>query len=324
MILWRRIAAIVAEHGAAALVGVHEVKGSAPREAGARMIVRPDGALHGTIGGGGLEWEMLREAREAMDRGRGPARFVDQALGPDLGQCCGGWVRVLIETFDRQDLADLEVLARAEGEGAFAVECSLGKDGRVLRSRFPQERMGKTWRETYGDPVTSVLLFGAGHVGRALVLALAPLPFAVRWIDSREDAFPAHIPVNTMPVRASDPEAEIANAPDDALLLVMTHDHALDLAIIAAALRRDFPFVGLIGSGTKRARFERRLRELAIPEERIRSLVCPIGLPGIGGKEPAVIAASAAAQLLAERERIAGLSREKNEGLRHSHDRALA
>jgi xanthine dehydrogenase accessory factor len=161
-------------------------------------------------------------------------------------------------------------------------------------------------------------------VGRALVLALAPLPFAVRWIDARADAFPAHVPANATPVRTADLEGEVARASADALVLVMTHDHALDLAITAAALQRDFPFVGLIGSATKRARFERRFREIGIPDERIRSLVCPIGLPGIASKEPAAIAASVAAQLLAERERIAGLSEHPAERLRQSHDHALS
>lgn len=363
MIVWRRLAQMVAEHGAAALVSIHEVKGSTPREAGACMIVRPDGAFHGTIGGGQLEWEMLRQAGEALQQGRGPARFIEQALGPDLGQCCGGWVSVLVETFDRRDFDVIEALAQAEGEGAFEIACSFDHAGRVARlhpsplvgegrergkrsARSAREAIhsearahvavppsptlphkggagGLSWRESYGDVLTPVLLFGAGHVGRALVLALAPLPFAVRWIDSREDAFPAHLPANVTPVLTSDPEAEVARAPADAVVLVMTHDHALDLAITAAALQRPFPFAGLIGSDTKRARFERRFRELAIPEDRIAALVCPIGLSGIEGKEPAVIAASVAAQLLVERERAAS-PQAAPEALKSAHDRALA
>jgi xanthine dehydrogenase accessory factor len=312
MSIWRRLSSIVDEHGAAALVALHEVKGSVPREAGARMIVRPDGAFHGTIGGGSLEWELLREAGRALAQGRGPARFVGQALGPDLGQCCGGWVNVLVETFDRRDAAMLEALARAEGEGTFTVVCSVGPEGRVDRSAhsfgshsnpLPMKGDGKKWCETYGARAAPILLFGAGHVGRALALALAPLPFAVRWIDPREGAFPPHIPTNATPILTSDPEAEIVRAPADAAVIVMTHDHGLDLAITAAALQRGFPFVGLIGSATKRARFERRFRDLGIPGARIEALACPIGLPGIGGKEPAVIAASVAAQLLQERER---------------------
>jgi xanthine dehydrogenase accessory factor len=110
-------------------------------------------------------------------------------------------------------------------------------------------------------------------------------------------------------VLAQDPEAEVATLSADALVLVLTHDHALDLAITAAALQRGFPFVGLIGSQTKRARFERRFRDIGLPEERIRSLVCPIGVPGIGGKEPAVIAAGVAAQLLQARDLLADARR---------------
>jgi xanthine dehydrogenase accessory factor len=271
VIVWRRLADTVAEHGAAALVTVHAAMGSTPRAVGARMIVRPDGAFHGSIGGGELEWQALAAAREAMARGRGPAQLIEKVLGPDLGQCCGGRVTLKIETFDAGDADRLAALAAVE----------------PVESRTP------------------LLLFGAGHVGRALALALAPLPFAIRWIDSRQDAFATHIPANTSPIHADDPAAEVSGAPSGAFVLVMTHAHPLDLAITAAALARGFPFVGLIGSETKRARFEKRFRELGIPAERIRALVCPIGVPAIHGKEPAVIAASVAAQLLAERERLA-------------------
>jgi xanthine dehydrogenase accessory factor len=303
--VWRQLTDLVARHGAAALISVHDVKGSAPRETGARMVVRPDGAFHGTIGGGQLEFLMLDIAREMLAQGRGAARFMDQALGPDLGQCCGGRVKILIETFDSQDLEDLGPLVGAEGGGGlFEVECRL-EDGRVKRdlsSAVGDDRWTE-WREVHGEARTPVLLFGAGHVGRALVLALAPLPFSVRWLDDREGAFPSHIPANTTAIGLRNLEAEIAEAQPGSVILVMTHDHPLDMAITAAALRRDFAYVGLIGSATKRARFEKRFRELGLAEEKIRSLVCPIGLPGIGDKDPAVIAASVAAQLLQVRER---------------------
>jgi xanthine dehydrogenase accessory factor len=315
VIVWGRLAELVREHGAAALVSVHEVQGSAPRDVGARMVVRPDGAFHGTIGGGQLEWQMLAAARSELSRGRGPALFLDQALGPDLGQCCGGRVRVLVETFARQDLEALEDLARMEADGICELVCRLQTDGRVARRRSPAEGQ-KTWRETYGLVRTPLLLFGAGHVGRALVLALAPLPFEVRWIDTREGAFPAHLPATLQSVQTSDPLAELDRAPADAFVLVMTHEHPLDLAITAAALQRGFPFVGLIGSATKRARFEKRFRELRIPDDRIRGLHCPIGVPGIAGKEPAVIAASTTAQLLAERERLSALTSRPSSPLR--------
>jgi xanthine dehydrogenase accessory factor len=323
------------------MVSLHRVRGSSPREAGACMVVLPGSGFHGTIGGGRLEWEALQAAQDALAAGRGPARFVDQALGPDLGQCCGGHVTLLIETFDAGDAAQLAMLADEEREGAFEVVATIA-EARVMRQgpwqtgggrwsanadrhpaageydlwrpvSKPSLREGDPlqprgfWRERYGEARTPVLLFGAGHVGRALVLALAPLPFAVRWTDSRAGAFPPHSPANATPIRAADPQTEIAAAEPGAFVLVMTHEHALDLAVTAAALARaDLPFVGLIGSATKRARFERRLRDLGVPAPRVVELVCPIGLPGIAGKEPAMIAASVAAQLCLERERHAG------------------
>ncbi len=304
MKVWRQLSDFIRRHGAAALITVHDVKGSAPRETGARMVMRPDGAFHGTIGGGQLEFRMLDIARDMLALGRGAARIVDQALGPDLGQCCGGRVKILIETFDRRDLEDLAPLVEAEGEGGlFEVECRL-EDSRVKRdlSSAVGDDCWTKWREVHGEVRTPVLLFGAGHVGRALVLALAPLPFSVRWLDDRDGPFPAHVPANATAVHMRDPEAEIAAAKPETLVLVMTHDHPLDMAITAAALKRGFPYVGLIGSATKRARFEKRFRELGLSEERIRSLVCPIGLQGITDKDPAVIAASVAAQLLQVRQ----------------------
>jgi xanthine dehydrogenase accessory factor len=301
---WRQLADILSAHKAAAMIGVHEVKGSAPREAGARMVVRPDGAFHGSIGGGQLELKMLGIAREMLGSGRAEARLIDQALGPDLGQCCGGRVKILVETFDTRDLAPVKRLAALEDKGVFVLECRLA-DGRVAREIASSvgDDTWTQWRETYGEVRTPVLLFGAGHVGRALVLALAPLPFAIRWFDSRPDAFPPHIPRNAETVLLKDPEAEIAAAAPDSYVLVMTHDHPLDLAITAAALGRDFPYVGLIGSASKRARFEKRFREVGIGGERIAALVCPIGVSGIADKDPAIIAASVAAQLLRWREK---------------------
>ncbi|TVR10032.1 MAG: xanthine dehydrogenase accessory protein XdhC [Salinarimonadaceae bacterium] len=166
------------------------------------------------------------------------------------------------------------------------------------------------WREEYGVAPTRLLLFGAGHVGRALVLALAPLPFRVSWFDGRENAFPAHVPGNCEAIPTRDPEAALASAAPGAFVLVMTHSHPLDLALSAAALARaDLLYVGLIGSTTKRARFEARYRELGIPEDRIAALACPIGVAGVADKHPAVIAAATAAELLIVRERIA---REEN------------
>ena len=159
--------------------------------------------------------------------------------------------------------------------------------------------------ERYAPPTTSVLLFGAGHVGRALALALAPLPFSVRWIDTRPDWFPALTPANAQPVATADPVAELNGAPPGAFVVVMTHSHPLDLDIVARALQLGhFPYVGLIGSATKRARFESRLRDLRVVADHIATLVCPIGAPRVRDKTPAVIAATVAAELLQRRDGV--------------------
>jgi xanthine dehydrogenase accessory factor len=310
----RLIEAIAAE-GAGALVSLIKVEGSTPREAGARMVVRPSGGFHGTIGGGELEWQALAASRQALAEGRGPARRAVKSLGPDLAQCCGGRVEWLIETFDASDKPDLTELAAAERAGAFGVSVQTQSDGRLKRKVEATGREGAPFamaadgvmHEYYCANNSIIYLFGAGHVGRALVLALAPLPFDVRWIDSREDAFPERAPPNVTMMRSVSPAGELAAAPDGAQVLVMTHSHPLDLDIVARALREGrFSFVGLIGSATKRARFMSQMRAAGLNETALAAMICPIGLPGLEGKEPAVIAASAAAQLLMARSRVAG------------------
>ncbi len=259
-----------AAEGAAALVTIVGVEGSSPRDAGARMVVRPSGGFQGTIGGGALEWGALEDARAALARGPSVIETRVISLGPDLGQCCGGRVRLTIETFGADNLS-------------------------ALIARFAGER----------EAPTPLLLFGAGHVGRALALALAPLPFAVRWIDARADMFPAAMPGNVTPVAARDCAAEIDAAPDGAFVLIMTQSHPLDLDIATRALAaRRFPYVGLIGSATKRARFEARMRAAGLADDVIGALVCPIGAPVLRDKAPAVIAATTVAQLLQAREGV--------------------
>src|SRR5689334_13773525 len=301
------IEAIEAE-GSAALVTLARVKGSSPREAGARMVVRPSGGFNGTIGGGALEFAALDAAQTALRKGRGPAFRRSLALGPELGQCCGGRVEWRVETFDARDIDDLSTLAIADGGGPTALSARLGPDGRVQRTlkREPSRPAGEgEWIEAIGGRARPIYLFGAGHVGRALSLALAPLPFSVRWIDSRREAFPARAPANVALVFAPEPTAELAAAPDGALIVVMTHSHALDLEIVAAALKPErFGFVGLIGSATKRARFLSQMRSAGLSQAALGRLVCPIGVPGLASKDPAVIAASTAAQLLIESERL--------------------
>ena len=309
--VWARIRDTIDRHGIAGLVSVIDVDGSAPREAGARLVVQPDGGFFGTIGGGRLEFEAIAAARAALAKGRGRAEFRNWPLGPNLGQCCGGRVRTLTETFDAHDAATVRHFADAEQSGAFVTMSRLGDDGRIARILAPHASADaplslavrgfeKTaFREQFGETTTPVLLFGAGHVGRAVVLALAPLPFAVRWIDSRPDQFPHYVPPNVVTVRTDDAERELVEAPGDAMVVVMTHAHPLDFDITAAALRRRaFDFVGLIGSETKRGRFVTFARRMGVTNAELDRLTCPIGIPQIKGKEPAVIAASLAAQLL--------------------------
>ncbi len=236
----------------AVLVTVIETRGSAPREAGAAMLVTAEGQ-EGSIGGGALEWRASRLARERL--GSTVDEEITFPLGPDLGQCCGGFVRLRLQS--------------------------------VETAPAPPPLLPPVW------------LFGAGHVGRAVVAVLRQLPGQeIVWIDERPDALPpSGAGATTVP--AAVPEALVAKAPAGASVVVMTHSHARDLAVVAAALARDdLGFVGLIGSATKRARFEARLRQLGHDDAKLDRLVCPLGLPQVRGKHPAVIAVALAAQLL--------------------------
>ena len=475
MRIWPVVAEMVGSHGSCALVTVAAVRGSAPREPGARMVIAPDGGFRGTIGGGELEWRAIGAARDALSRNTPAATLTRFTLGPDLGQCCGGSVQLLTEVFDRDRLDEIQALAAREAAGPFVTRGRIGPrsverivDEEVAReapgpartgSFAPAERTaggnvareasgpartgcsiaaehtagGNVAREASGsagtgssiaaertaggnvareapgpartgsfapaehtagdgvayeapgsagtgssapaehtagngvayeasgsagigsfapaehtagdgvayeapgsartgrsiiaertaeggvahgdlpvehgglpvelegdgviverfhDPRRPLWLFGAGHVGRALMLALAPLPFDVTWIDEREGTFPAATPANVRPVRSADAAGELTGAPDGAFVVVMTHSHALDLAIVHAALAAGrFGYVGLIGSAGKRARFVRRLREAGVAEARVATLVCPIGMPAIRSKHPAAIAA---------------------------------
>ena len=311
--VWARICESIERHGKAGLLSVVGAAGSVPRETGARIVLQPDGGFYGTIGGGRLEYEAIAVARGALAAGRGAAIIRDWPLGPNLGQCCGGAVKTLTETFDATDLLALRRLEEAEKAGAFVADSRLDGGGRIARrianaDTRPDETQrpfdAKSFQEHFGEATTPVLLFGAGHVGRAVVLALAPLPFSLRWIDSRADQFAQYVPQNVVTVRTDAVEDELEQAPRDAMIVVMTHSHPLDFDITLAALRRrSFDFVGLIGSETKRARFTTWARQLGIAESKIDRLVCPIGLPQIRGKEPAVIAAGITAQLLIVSER---------------------
>jgi xanthine dehydrogenase accessory factor len=223
--------------------------------------------------------------------------MVTSALGPALGQCCGGSLTLLYERFDRTRLPEIESLARQEADGPFMTRGEAGPHG-IARSvtEDPQAPL----LERFGRKRWPLYLFGAGHTGRAVVLALAPHPFAVVWVENRADAFPGAMPGNATPVRTEVPPDILARAPDESLILVMTHSHALDQEIVQSALAQDrFRYVGLIGSASKRARFVARMASAGLPRARLeRDLVCPVGLPQIRSKAPEAIAAGIAADLL--------------------------
>jgi xanthine dehydrogenase accessory factor len=319
MKIWPTIERFLAEHGAAALVTLAQAQGSSPREVGARMVVAPNGAFTGTIGGGALEWGALAEAQALLARREGPsASKLDKALGPDLGQCCGGRVLLTIERFGVADREAIAPLAEAERAGVLTTIATVARDGRLSR-RVAEENEGRSPRpayevqsdgrvyERFGDEPTPFYLFGAGHVGRALAVALAPLPFLITWIDARPGAIPDTCPVNITAVTQGDPVELLGRAPDGAFIAVMTHSHALDLDLVIAALQANrFAYVGLIGSATKRARFTSAMQKMGMAADTVGKLVCPIGLTTIKDKAPAAIAASVAAQVLMVREAALG------------------
>jgi xanthine dehydrogenase accessory factor len=302
------------------LVTVAAVKGSAPREPGAKMLVRAHD-FDDTIGGGHLEHRALEIARTMLQLGEA-RRFERFALGPSLGQCCGGvaWL-----AFERVDAAQVDLLRARRNVDTWrlvaldgACDWALFDDAallagtpdapafeRALEARVLDGEGGRRWLL---DPVLAprahLMLFGAGHVGAAIVRALAELPCRVTWVDERDAMFPPSIPPNVTIEATDTPEALVEHAAPGTSFLVMTHSHALDLRLCHAILARPAhpatpDWFGLIGSGTKRSQFEARLRERGIDDARLANMVCPIGLPDIAGKAPAVIAASSVAQLLA-------------------------
>lgn len=244
-------------------VTVDSTQGSVPRDAGTWMAVFAD-VVVGTIGGGHVEFQAIALARRRLagEAGEPVLRF---ALGPSLGQCCGGVMFLRLERVDAASTA-------------------------ALRERLAGARM-------------PLALFGGGHVGQALVEVLARLPFAVVWIDSRESVFPPAPPTNVRCEHSEPVQSAVDDLPPGSHVLIMSFSHAEDLEIVDACLRRrreraDLPFIGLIGSKTKWATFRHRLRERGFDAQELTAVTSPIGVPGITGKQPAVIALSAVAQLL--------------------------
>lgn len=230
------------------MVSVLSIKGSTPREVGARMLVTANHSV-GTIGGGHLEYKSIESARQQLKDNQAQIVTQDFPLGATLGQCCGGFVTVLFET--------------------------------VIQPKF------------------HLAIFGAGHVGRAIINCLSQIPCQVSWVDSRADEYPEDIPQHVTQVISEYPVDEIADMPENTYYLILTHNHQLDLELSEAVLKReDSAFLGVIGSKTKSARFKHRLRDKGFSKEQISHMQCPMGEIEIISKQPGEIAVSTLAHIL--------------------------
>jgi len=303
----------LSHHVSLVRVTVTALRGSAPREAGASMLIDAVGTV-GTIGGGRLEWHAVALARELLrDARAAPVRIADLILGPELGQCCGGRVELWLERLTRSDVHWLEDAARrlrAEPGLAMASDMidgavthrllrrSFARAGAVEIERRPRE--GVTLFEAPRPRPPDLWIFGAGHVGQALVRLLAELAlFEITWIDSRPELLPGSLPEGVTPHVCDAPAELAASAPAGTHVVVMTHDHALDYELCRVILGRgSSSWLGLIGSASKSARFRSRLLRDGLTRETVSKLICPIGVPGISSKLPGAIAIAIAAQLL--------------------------
>lgn len=290
--------AAVAAHGPVARVVVAAHDGSSPREAGAEMLVWADGQS-GTIGGGTLEFEAVARARAALSRRAAPV--VERIpLGPALGQCCGGAVTLVTAVLDETALAvqaGRAAIATGMGEMPLSVHRLL-TDARG-QGQVPTARLVDGWLvEPVAVARRQLWIWGAGHVGRAMVAVMADLPdLQITWIDTARERFPQVIAAGVTPVWSATPEALAAHAPAEAEHLIVTYSHALDLELCHRLLARGFNWLGLIGSATKWARFRARLRALGHASQAIDRITCPIGDRSLG-KHPQAIAIGVAVQLL--------------------------
>ena len=312
------------------LVTVAGIRGSAPREVGAKMIVTEHETI-GTIGGGQLEHQCTHIACDMLGADESP-ELRKFPLGAAMGQCCGGVVDILFEPIASGLPGWLRDLRALHGQREAAVVCTqLGDDHFkcvitadnafgpavekvgdkvIAKARYGLEsgriahRSDNWFLELVVGSDFNIAVFGAGHVGSAVVQSLAALDCNIRWIDSRRNIF-RQAPANVRTIESPDPALEVAAMPANSCFLVMTHSHALDFDICDRILRRDdVAYCGLIGSRLKRRRFEKRYREQGMAAEIIASLVCPIGVAGISGKKPAEIAVAASAEVLQAYERV--------------------
>lgn len=312
----------------AVVVTVAGIRGSAPREVGAKMLVTAKETF-GTIGGGQLEYQCSRLAFDMLGDEE-QAKLRKFPLGSSMGQCCGGVVDILFEPVASilpkwlQDLRALHgqrepaiVATNLSGAGdkfivtadsvfsAREIDAEIVAAARGCLSLGQVEEQPDGWfLEIIVGSNLHIAVFGAGHVGSAVVQALSALDCNIRWIDSRRNIF-RNTPANVRSVEAAEPALEVAAMPAGSCYLIMTHSHAIDFEVCDRILRRDdFAYCGLIGSLSKRRRFEKRFLAQDMPQAALEKLVCPIGVAGIDGKKPAEIAVAASAEVLQAYEKV--------------------
>ncbi len=293
----------VSAHHNVVRVLVAGTKGSAPRDAGATMLVWSDGQS-GTIGGGALEYQATKRAREMLGTGL-QAAHITQPLGPALGQCCGGSVTLVYERFnvDALPLPNTQIFVRpVDATANSAIPALLQRRIDAAQNAPIAPTLTAGWlAESVSRATTPVWIFGAGHVGRALAQTLAPLAdFDVTLIDTEAARMPEHLPDTVTTLTAQNMAGLVKHAPDNAHHFIMTMDHAIDLEICHQLLNRRFTYAGLIGSKTKWTRFGARLENLGHAQPDIARITCPIGDPALG-KEPQAIAVGIARGLLLAR-----------------------
>jgi xanthine dehydrogenase accessory factor len=316
------------------MVTVARTRGSSPRAVGAHMLISP-AASFGTVGGGQLEHEATRIAESLLRDSAANTSLVRRfTLGADCGQCCGGVVDLAFECItrmqdwleracanppqqvttalrlrndeaQRQDWSAHSEMAASGSIDAAIRQLTAQPDG-ALYATLPGSsgRNEHYLLQHFGPPGIRIAVFGAGHVGKAVVELLSTLDVAITWVDNRPHEFPAHIPAKVTAACRLDVAAFAADLAPHTLCLIMTHSHALDFDVCTRLLARDdIPFCGLIGSTSKRLRFERLLRQAGL-EQYTSRLTCPIGIGGISGKSPQEVAIAVAAQILQQQTAI--------------------
>ena len=315
------------------LINTIQAQGSSPRDIGTRMLVTTDQCV-GTIGGGHLEYQAIQMARDMLGSNASELRIERFALGARLGQCCGGSVSLAFHVVTPDSLGWINTLRSANHNGMKAILLTPSAQSSMPKAQKLVITADETWghwpdqemqniavqnaRKMLNDPSEHqavwqdkvlyesssanklhIAIFGAGHVGKALVHTLSALPCQLVWVDSRAGEYPNEIPKNVTKIVTDYPEDEVADLPTNTHVVIMTHSHALDQKLCEVSLKQDnLGSCSLIGSQTKRALFERRLKNKGVSSQELESLICPIGVQGIDSKHPTAIAIAVAAQIL--------------------------